>query len=160
METAMTGDNGRTVLEVNDLKVYYATPQGDVKACDGVTFGSTRARPWARGRAVEQVTATSGVLQLISPPGRIAGGEIVLDNATWNVEELRSQRWRTLSLIPKGAMNSLQPHHEDQRPDRRRDRDPCRASVKPALKRRILDLFQMVGLPARIYDARTSCPAA
>ena len=28
----------RAVLEVDDLKVYYATPQGDVRACDGVTF--------------------------------------------------------------------------------------------------------------------------
>ena len=30
--------NAETVLQVDDLRVYYATPQGDVKACDGVSF--------------------------------------------------------------------------------------------------------------------------
>ena len=66
--------DGKTVLSVRDLKVYYATPQGDVKACDGVTFdlyeGETLGLVGESGSG--KSTATSGILQLISPPGRIA----------------------------------------------------------------------------------------
>ncbi len=147
----------KTILEVNGLKVYYATPQGDIRACDDVTFrlyeGETLGLVGESGSG--KSTATSGVLQLIPPPGRIVGGEIILDGQDMlqmSEEELRGQRWQSLSLIPQGAMNSLNPtmkisaqiadvietHNGRQAPD--------------ALKTRILDLFQMVGLPARIYD--------
>jgi len=153
----MNESNKRTVLEVNDLKVYYATPQGDVKACDGVTFrlyeGETLGLVGESGSG--KSTAVSGVLQLISPPGRIAGGEIVLDGKDMlqmSEEELRSQRWQTLSLIPQGAMNSLNPTMKISAQiadviETHNGRQP-----KAALRQRILDLFQMVGLPARIYD--------
>ncbi|MEL6426353.1 MAG: ATP-binding cassette domain-containing protein, partial [Pseudomonadota bacterium] len=73
--------SGRVVLQVRDLKVYYATPEGDVRACDGVTFdlhaGETLGLVGESGSG--KSTATSGVLQMVTPPGRIAGGEVVLD---------------------------------------------------------------------------------
>ncbi len=146
-----------TVLEVNDLKVYYATPQGDVRACDGVTFrlyeGETLGLVGESGSG--KSTATSGVLQLISPPGRIAGGEIILDGKDMlrmSEDELRQQRWQSLSLIPQGAMNSLNPTMRISAQiadviETHKGRQP-----RESLRQRVLDLFQMVGLPARIYD--------
>ena len=52
------------------------------------------------------------ILQLIQPPGKIISGEILLDKTNiinLNQEELRKYRWNKMSLIPQGAMNSLNP---------------------------------------------------
>jgi peptide/nickel transport system ATP-binding protein len=49
---------------------------------------------------------------MIKPPGRIAGGEIWLndvDVANLSEEEMRLMRGSELSMIPQGAMNSLNP---------------------------------------------------
>ena len=154
MET--TNKNQNCVLEVNDLKVYYATPQGDVKACDGVNFQLFESE--ILGLVGEsgsgKSTATSGILQMISPPGRIAGGNITLDGMNMlemSDEEVRNQRWRRLALIPQGAMNSLNPTMtiSAQIGDVIETHEGIQE--KQELKERILGLFQMVGLPSRIY---------
>ena len=144
-------------LEVKGLKIYYETPAGDVRAVDDVSFtlyeGETLGFVGESGCG--KSTASMGILQLITPPGRIVAGEVRLDGQNLlelSEEELRRQRWEKLSLIPQGAMNSLNPTmrisaqfrdviqtHEGKQP-------------KAKLKQRILDLFQTVGLPGRIYS--------
>ena len=146
-----------TVLSVQDLRVYYASRDGDVKACDGVTFDLHRGE--ILGLVGEsgsgKSTATSGIMKVISPPGRIVSGKIIIDGddiTALSDTDMRSLRWRKLALIPQSAMNSLNPTmtiaaqigdviktHEG-----RIDR--------AILKARILDLFGKVGLPSRIYD--------
>ncbi len=144
------------VLEVSDLRVYYATPQGDVKACDGVDFelraGEILGLVGESGSG--KSTATGGVLRTIGSPGRIVSGRVVLDGRNLldlSDEEMRRTRWNQLALIPQGAMNSLNPtmtisaqiadvietHEGRQTPE--------------SLEERILGLFRMVGLPARIF---------
>src|SRR6187399_1155279 len=104
----------KPVLEVKDLKVYYETPKGDVLAVDGISFdlyeGETLGLVGESGSG--KSTAAMGVLQLVTPPGRIAGGEVILEGH--NIlglpdEALRAIRWSKLALIPQGAMNSLNP---------------------------------------------------
>lgn len=145
------------VLKVKDLKVYYETPKGDVLAVDGVSFqlfqGETLGLVGESGCG--KSTAAMGILQLITPPGRVVSGEVLLDDIDLldlPEEELRKRRWTKLALIPQGAMNSLNPtmkisaqikdvietHEGRQRPEE--------------IKKRILELFSMVGLPGRIYD--------
>ena len=68
-------------------------------------------------------------------------------------EELRKFRWTGLSLIPQGAMNSLNPtmRVKDQIIDVIESHEG-KQKDKEALRERIFDLFAKVGLPNRIYN--------
>jgi len=154
----MTNKEQKVVLEVKDLYIFYETPKGDVRAVDGISFvlyeGETLGLVGESGCG--KTTAAMGVLQLISPPGRIVSGEINLgdiDLLQLKDEELRKARWAKLALIPQGAMNSLNPtmRISDQIVDAIRHHSDGKVS-KDSLKERILELFHWVGLPARIYD--------
>src|SRR5688500_7133014 len=112
----MTERNGneKPVLTVRDLRVYYETPKGDVRAVDGVSFdlyeGETLGLVGESGCG--KSTAAMGILQLVIPPGRIVDGEVLLEghNLLGLPEPaLRAIRWVKLALIPQGAMNSLNP---------------------------------------------------
>ena len=100
-------------------------------------------------------TAAYGILQLVQAPGRIAGGNVYLDDSDLmglSEKEFRALRWTKLALIPQGAMNSLNPTMKVHRQiadviNTHEGRQP-----KAKLKERILDLFRTVGLPARVYN--------
>mgnify|MGYP000888608286 FL=1 len=101
-------------LQVKDLKVYYDTPSGDVKAVDGVSFDVYKGE--CLGVVGEsgcgKSTAAYGILRLVQHPGKIVDGKIDVDGITvsqLNEEEFRKIRATKLSLIPQGAMNSLNP---------------------------------------------------
>ncbi|MEL7235132.1 MAG: ATP-binding cassette domain-containing protein, partial [Chloroflexota bacterium] len=105
----MTTDKQKTVLKVKDLFIAYETPKGDVRAVDGISFdlyeGETLGLVGESGCG--KTTAAMGVLQLISPPGRIVSGEITLDGVDMlqlGEQELRAMRWSRLALIPQGAL--------------------------------------------------------
>ncbi len=149
--------NEETVLEVDDLRVYYATPQGDVRACDGVSFdlraGEILGLVGESGSG--KSTATGGVLRTIGSPGRIVSGRVVLDGddiLEFDEEEMRQLRWQKLALIPQGAMNSLNPTMtiSAQIADVIETHEGRQA--EDDLQDRILGLFRRVGLPARIYS--------
>ena len=141
------------VLSVRGRKVFYATATGDVRATDDVSFdlfpGETLGLVGESGSG--KTTATSGILRMVSSPGRIAGGSVTLDGEdllALDDEAMRQRRWRKLALIPQGAMNSLNPTMTIAA----QIMDVLRTHGGEATKPRILDLFQMVGLPGRIYD--------
>ncbi len=103
------------LLEVKELKTYYYTLRGVVKAVDNVSFSLERGE--VLGIAGEsgcgKSTLAWALLGLVPPPGRIAGGEIMLDgiNITKLSEhDLRKKvRWKKISMIFQGAMNALTP---------------------------------------------------
>ncbi|MGB1287176.1 MAG: ABC transporter ATP-binding protein [Aggregatilineales bacterium] len=153
----MTDTEQKAVLTVKDLYIFYETPTGDVRAVDGINFtlyeGETLGLVGESGCG--KTTAAMGVLQLISPPGRIVSGEIMLNDTDLlqlKDEALRHARWAKLALIPQGAMNSLNPtmRISDQIADVMRHHGEDKRS-KDDIKDRILELFHQVGLPARIY---------
>ena len=145
------------ILKVRDLRVYYETPKGDVLAVDGIDFdlysGETLGLVGESGSG--KSTAAMGILQLVTPPGRIVDGEVILEGH--NIlglpdEALRDVRWAKLALIPQGAMNSLNPTmrvsaqikdviaaHEGKKSEQE-------------MRARINELLTMVGLPGRVYD--------
>ena len=153
----MTDSDLKPVLEVRDLYIAYETPKGDVRAVDGVTFplfeGETLGLVGESGCG--KTTAAMGVLQLISPPGRIVSGEVELDGTNMldlSDKQLRAIRWARLALIPQGAMNSLNPTMKISAQIADVIREHSDMSDKDEIKARIMELFQLVGLPRRIYE--------
>jgi len=144
------------VLDVKDLRVHYATPTGDVIACNGVNLqvyrGETLGLVGESGCG--KTTAAMGILRLVQPPGRIVHGQVLLDGTdvmSLDERQLRQVRWRQIALIPQGAMNSLNPvmRVKDQIADGIQTHEGKQPQA--ALKERILELLTMVGLPSRVY---------
>src|SRR5690348_15269235 len=108
----MPGDT--CVLDVRDLRVSYATPRGPVRAVNGVTFF---LRPGERFGLVGEsgsgkTTTALSLMRLLQESAAIEGGEVLLDGVDLlqlSDEEMRLARFANISLIPQGAMNSLNP---------------------------------------------------
>ena len=68
----------KSIIEVQDLKTYFYTVEGVVKAVDGVSFGVNKGKILGivgESGCGKSVTALS-ILQLVPPPGRILNGQI------------------------------------------------------------------------------------
>ena len=148
--------NQNVVLDIRDLKVYYATPTGDVRAVDNVSFQVLEGEiiGLVGESGCGKTTTAMAILRLVQPPGRITGGQILLDGidlATLQGQELRNVRWSKMSLIPQGAMNSLNPVMKINK--QIADAIQTHEGRKPAkeLKERIINLLATVGLPSRVY---------
>ncbi len=104
-----------TLLEVKDLRTYFNTEEGVVKAVDGVTFdvqeGETLALVGESGCG-KSVSALS-VLRLIPiPPGRIVSGEVIFegeDLLTMTEGEIRHIRGNRIAMVFQEPMTSLNP---------------------------------------------------
>jgi peptide/nickel transport system ATP-binding protein len=105
------------LLEVRDLKMYYKTLRGYVKAVDSVSFDIERGK--ALGIAGEsgcgKTSIASTVLRLLPSNGEILGGSVNLDGVNITKlgdEEFRTSiRWKKISMVFQGAMNALNPVH-------------------------------------------------
>jgi peptide/nickel transport system ATP-binding protein len=103
------------LLEVEDLRTYYYTLRGVVRAVDGVSF--TLDRGETLGIAGEsgcgKSTLAWSILKLVPPPGRIVGGSIRIDDrdiTRMSESEVRREiRWKRISMIFQGAMNAFNP---------------------------------------------------
>jgi peptide/nickel transport system ATP-binding protein len=85
------------------------------KAADGITLTLNEGERFGLvGESGSGKTTTAlGILRMIKPPGRIAGGSILLngdvDILQLSDEEMRKTRLSRIAMIPQGAMNSLNP---------------------------------------------------
>lgn len=101
-------------LDVRHLRVEFPLPRGIARAVEDVSF---TLRPGERlglvGESGSGKTTTAlAIMRLLAPPGHIAGGEVRLDGrnlAAASEEEMRGARFSQVSLVPQGAMNSLNP---------------------------------------------------
>jgi len=103
-----------TILSIQDLKTYYPTTRGIVKAVDDVTLN-------ARRREFLGVVGESGsgkstlglsVLRLVPPPGKIIHGSIAFDGTDLlrlSNAEMRRVRGRKISMVFQDPMTSLDP---------------------------------------------------
>ena len=148
---------GGDVLRVRDLRVYYHTPQGPVKAVDGVSFALQESGRF--GLVGESGSGKSTIalalMRLIRPPGRIEGGEVVLDGRnvlSLGEEQMRRLRLADIALVAQGAMNSLNPvlRIRDQILDAVRDHGIRRS--KRTMEQRVADLLEQVGLTPEVAD--------
>jgi oligopeptide/dipeptide ABC transporter ATP-binding protein len=103
------------LLDVKDLKVYFDTDEGTVKAVDGVSFhidkGETLAVVGESGSG-KSVTSLAIMRLIPTPPGRFAGGEINFNGQNLlkkSEREMRRIRGNEISMIFQEPMTSLNP---------------------------------------------------
>ena len=103
------------VLEVNDLRTYFYTPEGVVKAVDGVSYdvkeGETMALVGESGCG-KTVSALSIMRLIPIPPGKIVSGRISFhgkDLAALDDEEIRKIRGKEIAMVFQEPMTSLNP---------------------------------------------------
>ena len=100
-------------LHVEDLRVYYRTLAGDVRALDGASFDVADGE--IMGLAGESGCGKSTLGKaLIRLDGRMryVGGHVVLDGRElpiWDDEEMNPFRFRQVSIVPQYAMSALNP---------------------------------------------------
>jgi len=103
------------LLEVNNLKTYFFTRSGVVKAVDDVSFtikqGETLGVVGESGSG-KSVTALSVIRLIATPPGKIVSGEINFNGENIlekNMDELTDIRGSKISMIFQDPMTSLNP---------------------------------------------------
>ena len=110
----MNTQNG-TILTVKNLKTYFQTEDGLVKAVDGISFelkkGETLGIVGESGSG--KSVANLSVMRLIQePPGKIVDGEIVFDGVdvrSLPIDKVRKIRGRRIAMIFQDPMTSLNP---------------------------------------------------
>jgi peptide/nickel transport system ATP-binding protein/oligopeptide transport system ATP-binding protein len=141
-----------TLLNVTDLKTYFRTMDGVVKAVDGVDFslkpGQTLGIVGESGCG-KSVTSLS-VMRLIDPPGWIAGGQMLFrgtDLARLSEKEMRRIRGDEISMIFQEPMTSLNPVFTVGNQVMEAIIEHRKVSKREALAQTV-ELFRMVGIPS------------
>ena len=111
----MTTVDGEKVLEVKDLRTYFYTPDGEVRAVDGLRYDVKKGEcvglvgESACGKSVSALS----IMRLIPyPPGIIVGGEIIFkgqDLLQLSEAELRHIRGNRIAMVFQEPMTSLNP---------------------------------------------------
>jgi oligopeptide/dipeptide ABC transporter ATP-binding protein len=102
------------VLEVRDLTTRFDTPHGTVTAVDGVSFEVARGETLGlvgESGSGKSMTAMS-IVRLVSRPGRIESGSVVLngtDLLSLDEEQMRRRRGTELGLVFQNPMTALNP---------------------------------------------------
>src|SRR6476659_103835 len=104
-----------TLLAVRDLRTYFETEDGTVKAVDGISFAVKRGATLGivgesgSGKSV----ANLSLMRLMSePPGKIVSGSVVFhgrDVLKLSAHEIRDLRGKRMAMIFQDPMTSLNP---------------------------------------------------
>ena len=143
----------RPLLEVKNLKTWFYTPDGIVKAVNGVSYTLNEGE--ALGLVGESgcgksVSAMSLMRLIPTPPGRIVEGEVLFDGKDLlklNDEGIRRVRGNDIAMIFQDPMTSLNPVltigrqiAEAVELHKGMNRDQSR--------KRTIELLELVGIPA------------
>lgn len=147
-------NNNKPILEINDLRTYFYVKAGTVKAVDGVDLSlnsGTKLGLVGESGSGKSTMALS-LMRMIRPPGTIQGSINLdgIDLLKLKPEEMRRVRLSQLSMIPQGAMNSLNPVMRigDQIADGMADHG---VSLNRKEKTETLaELLRIVDLPAKV----------
>jgi peptide/nickel transport system ATP-binding protein len=107
-------ERGDPILSVRDLRTWFMTDAGPVRAVDGVSFdlhpGETLGIVGESGSG-KSVCAKS-IIRLLDAPARIVGGQILFrgkDLAALSEEGIRAVRGREIAMVFQDPMTSLNP---------------------------------------------------
>jgi oligopeptide transport system ATP-binding protein len=115
LRTANMSTRNGNLLEVKDLRTYFHTEDGTVKAVDGVSFNLRRGETLGivgESGSGKSVTNLSIIRLIQNPPGEIVSGEVNFagqDILRLSEEEVRKVRGRRIAMIFQDPMTSLNP---------------------------------------------------
>ena len=107
--------NNGNLLEVKNLRTYFNTEDGEVKAVDGISFQLQRGETLGivgESGSGKSVTNLSLIRLIPNPPGRIVSGEVLFDGVdilALPEAEVRKIRGRRIAMIFQDPMTSLNP---------------------------------------------------
>jgi len=102
------------ILDVQNLRVEFPTRRGTLTALDGVSFSIAPGEVLGvvgESGAGKSITGMA-LIRLLEPPGRIAGGEVMLEGRRIDNlphEEMRKLRGRKIGVIFQDPLTSLNP---------------------------------------------------
>ncbi len=159
MVTTDTRIDTETVLTVEDLRTYFTTRWGTVKAVDGISFDLRRGETLGivgESGCGKSVTMLSLMRLIPIPPGRIVSGSIVLDGEDIipiSEQEMAQIRGSKIALIIQDPMTSLNPvfsiGNQVEEAIRIHQDIP-----KRTVKERALDVLRKVNIPAAEIRAK------
>ena len=142
------------LLRVNNLETQFKTESGVVKAVDGVSYYIDEQEiiglvgESGCGKSVSQLS----VMQLINPPGKITGGEVIFEGQDLlkyrqHGAEMRSIRGARIAMIFQEPMTSLNPVLTIGQ--QLTEMLVLHLKMSPeAARQRAIELMGMVGIPA------------
>jgi len=139
------------LLEVKDIKTYFYTGEGIVKAVDGVSFSLERGRVLGivgESGCGKSMTALS-IMRLVPSPGKIIGGEVIFKGRgllSLDERDIAKIRGNEISMIFQDPMTSLNPVFTIGDQIAEAVRLHRRVSGREAM-RRTIELLEMVGIP-------------
>ncbi|HEV2071520.1 MAG TPA: ABC transporter ATP-binding protein [Acidimicrobiales bacterium] len=143
---------GETLLSVRNLRTWFHTDAGVVKAVDGMSFDLRRGEVLAivgESGSGKSVTAMSLMGLVPDPPGRIESGQVLWkgrDLVGLPEPELRQVRGGEIAVIFQDPMSSLNPVHTVGRQIAEMVRIHRKASRREAMERAI-EMMELVGIP-------------
>ena len=111
----MTSTANGNLLEVKNLRTYFETDDGVVKAVDGISFELKRGQTLGivgESGSGKSVTNLSIIRLIPEPPGKIVSGEVIFngnDLLLVSNEAIRKIRGRRIAMIFQDPMTSLNP---------------------------------------------------
>jgi oligopeptide transport system ATP-binding protein len=103
------------LLQIRDLKTYFYTSDGVVKAVDGVSYDVERGETLGlvgESGCGKSVSALSMMRLIPNPPGRIVNGEIIFDGRDLlkvSADEMYDIRGNEIAMVFQEPMTSLNP---------------------------------------------------
>ncbi|MDF2542618.1 MAG: oppD [Herbinix sp.] len=166
-EYLTTMSDKENLIEFDELKTYFYTDSGTVKAVDGVTFGIPKGKTIGvvgESGCGKSVTSLSLMRLLQAPQGQIAGGQIRYNQAGKNravdltklpVKEMEKIRGNEIAMIFQEPMTTLNPVFTigDQIDESIIRHNP--KMDKKDVKARTIEMLKLVGIARAegIYDS-------
>lgn len=148
--------NTDNIIELDNLKTYFYTDAGTVKAVDGVSFDIPKGKTIGvvgESGCGKSVTSLSIMRLLQGPQGQIAGGQIrynqdnrAIDLTKISMKEMQKIRGNEISMIFQEPMTSLNPIFTigDQLSEPIELHNP--EMSKQEVKNRVIELLKLVGI--------------
>jgi oligopeptide transport system ATP-binding protein len=111
----MTSSSDGNLLEVKNLRTYFETDDGVVKAVDDISFQLKRGETLGivgESGSGKSVTNLSVIRLIPEPPGKIVSGEVIFNGTDLLLlprEAIRKIRGRRIAMIFQDPMTSLNP---------------------------------------------------
>jgi oligopeptide transport system ATP-binding protein len=147
-----------TLLEVINLKTYFYTRKGIVKAVDGIDLKIHRGEILGlvgESGCGKSMTAYSIIRLVTAPPGRIVEGKVLFEGEDLlrkTQGEMRMIRGGRISMIFQDPMSSLNPAFKvgDQISESIRLHQSLRGK---SIKRKTVEMMEIVGIPEAVTRA-------